>query len=135
MLFVFATSNNFGVAASALPVRGVLQNTGTVKFAKMSGDKYPPAFGHYADSMVGGSYRDKDKLWSGVGHADAKLCTVFRDIKSKSPAIADDIMARLRACQKKSRVGGANRGNRSGAAPSPPRKVTIAKGIPNLHEI
>ena len=71
----------------------------------------------------------------GVGHADAKLSVEFRAMKSKSPTIVDEIMNRLRACQKKARVGGANRGNRSGPAPTPPRKTTVARGIPNLHEM
>ena len=102
----------------------------------MSMTSCPAALGRYADDVVGGSYRDKDRVWARVLDTDKQLAASLRAHPANGK-LRPEIRAKIEAIHKSFRKGGANRGHRSGAlAPKPVNTAkALSKGVPQIDQI
>ena len=98
---------------------------------------YPVAFGRYCDDMVGGSYRDKDRMWRRVGDTEPQMAASYKS-HATNGKLRSDLQSKLKDVHRSLRKSGANRGHRDGAATaktpvrgSPP----AAGGVPQLEEM
>jgi hypothetical protein len=97
---------------------------------------FPVALGRYADDIIGGNYRDKDRMWARVVDTDKQLVATLR-AHPTGGKLKPDVRAKLEAVHKSFRKGGANRGHRSGALAPKPVSTTkaLAKGVPQLDQM
>ena len=98
---------------------------------------YPVAFGRYCDDMVGGSYRDKERLWKRVVDTEPQMVTDFRS-HSTNGKLRADLKEKLKTLQRSVCNSGANRGHRDSAttARTPVKgSPAAARGVPQLDEM